>query len=68
MDDKPFDEYFHIHLPMKELARHLVWHDDELMTIIRKEIRETVLNEIDTAFTLRDDTIASIVRKVINDE
>ncbi len=66
MDHDEIDEYFHIRLPMKEMARHLVWHDEELMSILRKEIRETVLAEIDAALTLRDETIASVVRKVIN--
>ena len=66
MDHDEIDEYFHIRLPMKEMARHLVWHDDELMDILRKEIREAVLAEVDAAFELRDETIASVVRKVID--
>ena len=66
MDHDNIDEYFHIRLPMKEMARHLVWHDDELMDILRKEIREAVLAEVDAAFELRDETIASVIRKVID--
>jgi hypothetical protein len=62
------DEYFTIHLPMKELARHLVWIDDEFMNLLREEIRLAVEKEIDQAFEVRNETIATVVRKVLNNE